>query len=257
MSAQGLVNMGYYGYAGWGDSEADADFASTGGKGKGGPQEQGKTADQFANDLIKSQEEQIKRETQFLEQYTATNPFVFDEQLARQSATQEYQPYYSELLKDYVSDIDKQRETTRGEATLLTTLKKIDMGGRSREYQLAVDRANEGYAGSGMFFSGIKQRATGLEDVAYKEGVTGAEARYGQQGQALQNQLGQYDISEQRKTRDVGREQGYAIEGGILQRKKEAQTQYYVPLEQSYYRQFPTGSGSSLKGYQIPEYYRY
>ena len=35
--AQDLVNKGYYGYAGWRDAEAQADFAATGGSGKGSP----------------------------------------------------------------------------------------------------------------------------------------------------------------------------------------------------------------------------
>jgi len=34
--AQDLVNAGYYGYQGWGDAEAQADFNATGGVGKGG-----------------------------------------------------------------------------------------------------------------------------------------------------------------------------------------------------------------------------
>lgn len=36
-TAQQLQNMGYYGYAGWNDAAANADFAATGGSGKGGP----------------------------------------------------------------------------------------------------------------------------------------------------------------------------------------------------------------------------
>lgn len=35
--AQDLVNRGYYGYQGWGDAEAQADFSATGGAGKGEP----------------------------------------------------------------------------------------------------------------------------------------------------------------------------------------------------------------------------
>lgn len=36
MTAQDLVNAGYYGYRGWGDAAAAADYAATGGAGKGG-----------------------------------------------------------------------------------------------------------------------------------------------------------------------------------------------------------------------------
>lgn len=262
MSAASLVAQGYHGYAGWSDKEADADFAATGGAGKGGPSSGGggssaPTAEEYADALLKAQEEQIKRETDFLQQYTKDNPFIFDEELARKSATAEYEPYYTELLQDYVSDLNVQRETTRGEANLLTTLRKLDSSARSRNRDLAVDRAREGFAGQGMFFSGIRQRGEGLANVDYVEGQRGATARYDTQEAGYQRQLGQYDVSQERKTRDVGREQQYAVEGGILQREKEAKTQYYVPLEQAFYRQFPSSGGSALKGYTIPEYYRF
>lgn len=36
-TAAGLVAQGYYGYAGWSDADAQANFAATGGAGKGGP----------------------------------------------------------------------------------------------------------------------------------------------------------------------------------------------------------------------------
>lgn len=36
MSVSDLVSKGYYGYQGWGDAAADADFKATGGSGKGG-----------------------------------------------------------------------------------------------------------------------------------------------------------------------------------------------------------------------------
>lgn len=213
-------------------------------------------AQDFAANLIKAQEETIKRETSFLDQYTASNPFVFDEELARKSATAEYAPYYSELLDDYNKNIDMQRQTTRGEANLLTTLQKLDTGARTRAYDRAINKAEEGFAGQGLFFSGIKQKATGEMGVENQAEQQGQDARYGEQQAGLNRTLQGYDIAESQKARDVGRDQQYAVEGGILQRQREAQSQYYTPLEQSYYRQFPTGSGGTLKGYTVPEYYR-
>lgn len=262
MSASSLVNQGFYGYQSWGDAEADADFARTGGAGKGGQGQGGGSQDpmqiaqQYADSLIKAQEAILKRETDFLEGYTKTNPFVFDEALAKKSATAEYQPYYSELLDDYVKGVDLQRETTRGEANLLTTMQKLDTGARTRAYDQAVAKAEEGFAGQGLFFSGIKQRAIGEQTVESQAGQEGSTARYNNQQEGLSRQLTGYDINQQQKTRDIGREQEYSIEGGILQRKKEATAQYYTPLEQSYYRQFPSSSGSALKGYTVPEYFR-
>lgn len=53
-SAQDLINMGYYGYQGWGDAEALADFRATGGQGKGGPSQAGSGAGNL-NQLLSSQ----------------------------------------------------------------------------------------------------------------------------------------------------------------------------------------------------------
>jgi hypothetical protein len=242
-------------YPGWGRTEAEADAREhpeklTGSSG-------GKSAADYADEILNAQKKQIDEETKYLEGYTKDNPFVFDEELARKSATAEYEPYYSELLKDYVSDLELKRQTTRGEADLLTTLNKLDMGNRTLSYQNAVRNAEEGFAGRGMFFSGAKNRAIGNEEIAYKTGMEGAEARY-ETGQAGYNrQLGAYDIAQQRQERDIGREQQEAVESGVLKRQKEAMAQYYTPLEQSYYRKFPSTSGGTLKGYTVPEYYRY
>lgn len=248
-------------YPGWREAEARADWNLHGQQKWKDYQNRinppAKTAEQYADELIKTQQDQIKRETEYLEQYVKDNPFVFDEELARKSATEEYSPYYTELLKDYVADLDTQRATTRDEVKLLGTLKELDMGARTRSYDLAVNKAQEGFAGQGMFFSGIKERTEGLQEVENKADVAGAEARYGAQERGLTRQLEGYDVSQERKTRDLGREEQYAIEGGILQRKQEKETQYRVPLEQSYYRQFPSSSGGALKGYTVPEYFRY
>ncbi len=84
-SAQDLINKGYGGYAGWGDAEANADFAATGGGGKetsgggGGGSSGGGGVDwgefqrrqdedrQRQQDLLKQQEE---RETGFITDFT-------------------------------------------------------------------------------------------------------------------------------------------------------------------------------------------
>ncbi len=262
MTAAELVAKGYYGYQGWGDAAAEADFKATGGSGKGGPSggtggggqtDPAKIAQDFADSLMKAQAETIKRQTQFLDQYTASNPFVFDEALAKQSATAEYQPYYTELLNDYVKSVDLNKETTRGASSLLTTLQKMDSGARTNAYDRAVRQAQEGFAGQGMFFSGIKDRAIGEKTVDYqgdqnRSNVVAAEQQAGY-GRTLQG----YDVAQANKTRDVGREQQYAIEGGILQRQKEQTGAYNTNLTQAYTRQFNPGD---LSGYTVPEYAR-
>lgn len=257
--AQQLVSQGYYGYAGWNDQEAYNDFQATGGQGKGGPQQQQgpSTTDSIVQATIDASKKQIEEETSYLAKYTQDNPFIFDEVLAKQSATAEYQPYYSELLDDYTKNIDLKRETVQDESKLSAELHKMDVGAKTREYDRAVERASEGFAGQGMFFSGIKKRSLGQGEVEQKADLTRGETVQEAQQRGYQRQNTALDLDQSQKTRDINREQQASIESGVLQRQSEAQKQYYYPLEQSYYRRFPTSSGSALKGYTLPEYYQY
>lgn len=255
-----MAKFGTSKYAGWKEPEASNDFQATGGKGgsqERGGEGEGQTAQEYADAIISAQQQSIDRETKFLEQYTKDNPFIFDETLARESATAEYEPYYTELLDDYLNKMDIRRESLQADVDLLKELKQYDTASRTRAYQMAVSGAEEGYAGSGMFFSGIRRRGVGQRTVEYKAGQAEQEARYGGQFEGYERQKQLYDLEQKEKERDIEREQKAAIESGVLTRKKESLAQYYTPLEQSYYRQFPTGTGNTLKGYTIPEYYRY
>lgn len=204
-------------------------------------QPQMRTPEQMVNDLLASQEEAIKRETNYLTSYAKNSPFAFDEVLAKQSAQAEYSPYYTELLDDYIKNIGVNRDTLQSESKLLDALRTTSQGTageNTRAYTRAVARAEEGFAGQGMFFSGIKKRTLGEGEV---------EREYG---------IGQTATETLNKQRDVGREQTAAIEGGVLQRQSEAIKQYNLGMQQNYMRQFPTGNMSNLQGYLMPDYLR-
>jgi hypothetical protein len=213
--------------------------------------------EQTVNDIMATQKAQIEAETKFLEGYTKDNPFVFDEQLARQSSKAEYEPYYSELLQDYLSGTELKRATIQDETKLLDTMHQIDTGQKSRAYTRAVAQAEEGYNGQGMFFSGIKKRALGAGEVEQKATQEGSQAQYATSKAGLGREETALNLDVAQKQRDIGREQTANIESGILTRKNEAQTQYYTPLIQSYFRQFPSSSGGALQGYVLPDYLRY
>ena len=200
---------------------------------------------------------QIKEETSFLEKYTKENPFVFDEELAKQSSTAEYDPYYSEMLNDYLGGVELKRESIEDDRSLLSEMRKYDDASASRAYTKAVSQAEEGFAGRGTFFSGNKERALGEANVQNVEGNELRSIEYGAKNRGLDrtNQALELDVSQ--KTRDVGRDKQTAIEGGVLQRRDEALNQYYTPFEQSYFRAFPSSSGDTLKGYLPSEYLRY
>lgn len=210
-----------------------------------------------ADAILKATEKQRQDEMKFLEQYTQDNPFVFDEELARQSAKAEYSPYYTELLQDYLDTADLKRQTVEDERGLLEDLNKIDTATRSREYERAVSQAEEGFAGKGLFFSGIKARGTGQIENEYMSDEERIQRGMDSQRGGLDRQETALDMEEGQNRRDLGRQEQEAVESGILQRKSESQKQYYTPLTQSYFRRFPSGSSSSLQGYVVPEYLRH
>lgn len=213
----------------------------------------GKTSQDIVNEILNASKSEIDAEVKWLKDYQADNPFIFDEQLAKQSSTQEYEPYYSELLDDYLSDVGVKRTSVEDDAKLSQYLNKLETTQTSREYNQAIANAEEGYAGSGMFFSGIKKRATNILGIQKEEemgrlGTVGAHEQK-DYGAALSS----LDTEAMRKQRDIGREKETAIAGGIENRRGETQKAYWTPLTQSYYRRFPT-SGNVLAGYAPQDY---
>jgi hypothetical protein len=233
--------------AGYGTTEEY--YMATGGSGK--------TPQDVINDIFKVQEEQIKKETSFVNQYLTTNPFAFDEALATQSATAEFEPYYSEALNDYLADIETKRVSVEDDKRLSTILNDYNVAQTTRSYARAEEQARQGFAGSGMFFSGAKERTMGELGIEKEETMGSQAAKYGNEQRDYGTSLDILDTSAQRQTRDIGREKEVAIAGGIEQRRGESQKAYYNPLVQSYYRQFPTSSGSALAGYVPEEFLRY
>jgi glycyl-tRNA synthetase (class II) len=215
------------------------------------------SSESFATSLVDSSKKQIEEQTSYVEKYLKKNPFAFDEALAKESATAEYQPYYSELLSDYLKGVELQKGSIASEKKLQTELQKYQEGTTSREYAKAVSKAEEGFAGSGLFFSGIKERATGelgVENQATKEtqAAQNEATNYG-----LTNREQTLDLGAEQKKRDIVRQQEEAIQEGILTRQSEAEKAYYEPLVSSYMRKYPTASTGVLSGYLPSEYLRY
>ena len=215
------------------------------------------TSEQIAQGIIDAQKKQIEQETGYLKKYQTENPFVFDEAFARESATAEYEPYYQRLLEDYLSTVEPKKASLQDQTKLLQDLYKLDTTGRTNLYDRAIQGAEEGAAGRGMFFSGVNKRSVGEKTVDYglAEEQAGKKFEYGKgvlgrQGEAL-------TLEEAVQRRTTGEEQATAIEGGILKRGKEAAVKYYTARDLPYYRQFPSSSGSALRGYDIPDYLRF
>lgn len=225
--------------------------------GAGGMADPAEMAAKYAQAVVDAQKKQIDEEVNFLTGYSKDNPFVFDEALARQSATAEYEPYYTELLDDYLKGVDLKRQSITDEQKLLTDLYRLDTTDRSRQYGQAVAQAEEGFSGKGLFFSGFRAGGVGEKSADYAADQDRTGVNYKFMTGKLTNEGKQLDLDQSQKMRDTEREKQENIESGILTRQNEAITQYNVPLTQAYYRRFPSSSGSVLNGYTVPEVLRY
>lgn len=217
----------------------------------------GSTSKSVTDMLAEITKKTAAEETKFTSSYLKKNPFAFDENLARQSATAEYDPYYNEILSDYVSDVNTQKGTIQDQQALTQKMKEYDLGAKSREYAKAVTKTEEGYVGSGLYFSGQKERDLGSMEVENQAQTQNVLDQYGYKEKGYQTQLGTLDTQAERKARDVEREKKASVEAGIATRQGEAEKSYYNTLLSNYYRQFPTSSGGALKGYLPDEYLRY
>jgi len=179
--------------------------------------------------------------------YESVNPFAFDEELAKANATSEYSPYYSRLLSDYTQNVE--RTKSRSAEDLKTTLDQLSAG---KEYYTGVQRraldtatrsTNEGYAGNGLFFSGVRER-----DI--KELQTESGARVGDYMDTYKYNTGQAELGNTRTienqdtalsqySRDNTEAQKAAIAENVLQRKNEALTEYGIKSK-NYANEFGT-----------------
>src|SRR3990167_8424594 len=156
-TAQQLVNMGYYGYAGWGDAEADADFKATNGAGKGGPSSSLKAFQDLQTETNKK-----------ITEYTSKNPFKLDEILAekRKQAGEQLDPYYNETLGDYLTGIQRKiSRSTQDTQDLLGELRATSdsfTGTTKLRLDEALNKSAQGFAEAGLFESGQRFRQEGL-----------------------------------------------------------------------------------------------
>lgn len=190
----------------------------------------------------------------------------FNEQLAKEAATKQYEPYYSQLLNRYIEDRNKektriQEDYARGTISLEQATKETEesrrLGKESSilDYERAIREAEGGFAGRGLAQSGIRER--GIRELKqtgegglrqYDIGTESAMRRLGETRQelGLGQQRGLENISSQlgRQTLDVGRQKEESILGNYLLRRGASQQNYATAL-QEYNKQYQ---------YPVPDY---
>jgi hypothetical protein len=206
----------------------------------GGSGSSGSSVDDLLNSYSSAVSDMIKP----LTPYSEVNPFSFDEALATQSATAEYDPYYKQLLSDYTSQT--QTTLSRSQQDLQTTLKNLAAGKeyytgeQRRALDASIKSTNEGYAGRGLFESGAKTQdlnkinteyaaTTGEYNREYLANVDTATTGQQRTQQDINTATSNY-------TRDLNQSEQTAIAGQVQTLKSEALSEYQAG-ENTYYQQ--------------------
>lgn len=174
--------------------------------------------------------------------YTEVNPFWFDEKAAEELATAEYSPYYKELVDDYMSDVNTQTERLQGDNTKILSELNSQRDYFIQDQGVKLDRAirgvKEGYASTGLYFSGENQRTQKETQADYQSGINDymSQHKYKVAGQQEETNRGLQDLTTQanRYQRDIGREKETAITGQVQTLKDEALDEYLTGAKTYY-----------------------
>lgn len=220
----------------------EGEFAGLGG-GQASPE-------QMAQQMIDAMMAPFQQAFDRAKQYEKDNPFFFDEQMARASSQERYDPYYNAELTDFVTGIERRRQaSTQDERRILeeiTADTESYMGRSKKNLDEAIRASEQGFAGAGLFFSGERQRRTGSLEVE-----AGQQQRDYLRGQAYQGEtatLGkQRTLADLASTEATGRrrqtaERETALLTDIGQQEKEAKAKY--ELERQQFIGYPLSGGS-------------
>ena len=190
-----------------------------------------------AEDILKSSMDKIKEQVAFFKDFTSNNPFKFDEILAKQMAEEKYRPYYTQVLQDFVEPLqDKIGKSLSDETKLLgelTRQKEYGVSSKTAEFDKAIEKATEGFAGSGLLGSGLATRDIVQQDIKNK-GELGDFVAGNQYKQDVATSQGAFERGQAEKSiakgqRDVfgqGRDFDTALAKEVESKRGVAQKQY-------------------------------
>jgi len=181
-------------------------------------------------------------------------PFSFDEELAKNAVEAEISPYYDELLSDYMSNVETRKtratEDERANLGLLGEQDRLYREDLDRDYNIAVEKTRQGFAGRNLYFSGKKTEA---------EGQIGTEKTAREEAQKLSQdykvseteKLGtrtreDIDIAESMYTRDLGRERSDEKLRKVAKRRGEQHEAYDTGDIAAYYGDSGFGFNNTL-----------
>ena len=222
-----------------------------------GPGGRAATAEDAAQQLIDAQLEVFDKTFgeafRKLEKFDKDNPFVFDQELARASAEERYDPFYDAELRDFMTGVERQRgRTVQDEERLrreLTASTESYVGRARRELDQALESSREGFAGAGLYFSGKRLRREGEIGIEAEQEKGDYLRRQGLRGEesTLRQERGLADIATGEATykRRFGAEKETTFLTDIAQQRRE-QLQQRELERQQIAGPFYGGGGASM-----------
>lgn len=197
-----------------------------------------------------------ERNKRFKDFEKARGPFDLDEVLVakRAEASEQIDPYYDEMLSDYLLGV--RRKTERSQADTQDLLGELEAttesftGSTQLKLTEAIGKAQEGYAESGLFDSGgrfrdegLMKRETGdtLADFERKQGLRGDIARTG-----LQRTLEDVGLESKIQQRGLERERFTETESLAGRLAKESGQRYVTDFAQTLPPELQTDTGFDL-----------
>ena len=162
---------------------------------------------------------------------TSGNPFALDELLANSAAIRNISPYYTEIWDRFKKAIDLDRQFGQGKAQ--RGLAELQEGGQNYQTKLArllslgQQQVGEQFAGQGLYESGGRQRAQGLQNVTAQQDLRSflSGQQRGEQSvrQAQEGLLNRLLLSQEEKRRELGEAQRYDVESSVQEAQRVAQ----------------------------------
>jgi len=187
----------------------------------------------FINSLVEPILEELGDFEKRVKDFGLEGPFAFDEALAREASKEIVDPYYDQLLNEFVSGIEMRRQQgATEEKELLGTLSKsreYESGSLRRKIENAIDTTERGYEMSGMYQSGERRSAVGQTEVVGQEEMNRLSQTYGQRGKDIsrqwQDELAQLGLRKQIGERELTTGRLEDIQTGVEARRREGAQQ--------------------------------
>ena len=183
-----------------------------------------------------------------------SKPFALDELLANNAAMQAISPYYAQIYGRFkrAVDLDKQMGQERAQRGL----EELQQGGEnyqtklSRLLRLGQEQTGEQFAGQGLYESGQRQRAQGLQNVTASQDLSNflQGQQRGQQSirSAQEDLLNRLLLQKQEKESELAQAQRTDVEAAVQEAQRVAASRQGIAALE----------GQPLGNENLPQYFQ-